>query len=327
MNSVASRVARARAWSHAIPLAALLALAWLLPGKAMAANDCWIGSSPVAFGTVGQGGGTTSSSVTFTCNNDSDTVRSYRLCLYVDPSAGGNVAPRRLVHDWPKDYLAYDLYADSAMTRLIGSTTSGHAVYSIPFTISSRGPASGSMPVHGRIPAGQNVSAGAYYEYVTEVFRWVSQDGPTAPQATQCSASSQTTNSMPVTAMFADSCTVSATDMDFGSVASLAANRDQTSTISVRCPTGTKYQIALDYGVNSTGGGRRGMRGPGSSYLDYELYRDPARTRVWGERKANDESDRGDNTLQQFTVYGRVPAQATGSAGAYADTVTVTLTY
>lgn len=53
------------AWLRAFPLAALLACCWLLPGKAMAANDCWIGGTSIAFGSVGGGGGTTSNSVTF----------------------------------------------------------------------------------------------------------------------------------------------------------------------------------------------------------------------------------------------------------------------
>ena len=39
------------------------------------------------------------------------------------------------------------------------------------------------------------------------------------------------------------------------------------------------------------------------------------------------EEGTGNNAIQNYTVYGRVPAQPVGAAGAYADTITVTLTY
>ena len=120
------------------------------------------------------------------------------------------------------------------------------------------------MPVYARAPA-QSATAGNYVSQITDVMRSTSQPGTSAPAASQCATAPATgTNYAEVTATFANTCYIStATDMDFGSVVSLPGNRDQTSTISVRCPTGTNYRIALNYGANSTGGTTRRLLGPG----------------------------------------------------------------
>ncbi|AKC87505.1 Csu type fimbrial protein [Pseudoxanthomonas suwonensis] len=328
MNSICT-VTILRSWWRAASLVLALATAWLLPGEAMAANECNIdGSNPISFGTVGGGGATTTGSIRFYCQNDGPAVRSFRVCLYMNPILPTGLDPRQMIQWWPLDYLDYHLYADPAMTQVIGSTTSGHAVYSIALTMTATGRTYSSMPVYGRIPA-QTVTAGNYVSQITDFMRSTSQTGTTAPSATQCATAPITgQNYTEVSATFANTCYIStATDMDFGAVVSLAGNRDQTSTVSVRCPIGTNYRIALNYGGHSTGGTVRRMLGPGGNYLTYQLYRNAGRTQIWGNTNSNDVSDTGNNAIQSFTVYGRVPAQAAGSAGAYADTITVTLTY
>lgn len=315
-------------WSRAIPLAVLLACAWLLPGKAMAENSCWIDGTSIEFGTVGVGGTTTSNTLRYTCQNDGPAVRSFRLCLYMDPILITGVAPRRMINWGSADYLNYDLYSNPAMTQLVGSTTSGNAVYSVTLTTTATGQTTGSIPLYSRVPAGQNVTAGNYFGYITEVLRTVSQSGSTAPTAAQCaSATSVESNYTPVTATFANTCYIStATDLEFGSVANLATPRNQTSAISLRCPNNTSWQVALNYGSNANGTTRR-MLGPGSNYITYQLYQDASRTQVWGNTTTTDVSGTGNNATQTLTVYGRTPVQTVGSAGAYSDTVTITLTY
>ena len=310
-------------------LALVLALAGFWPAPARADNECNIdGSNPIAFGTVGAGGATTTGSVRFYCQNDGPAVRTFRACLYMNPQVLPGVDPRRMIQWWPLDTLDYDLYADPAMTQLIGSTTSGHAVYSITMTTTSVGRTYSSMPVYARIPP-QSVTAGNYISQISTQMRSTSNSGSAAPTVAQCATAPITgTNYTEVSATFANTCYIStATDMDFGSVVNLATTRDQTSTISVRCPTGSDYQIALNFGVNTTGGNVRRMAGPGGNFLNYQLYRNSGRSQVWGNTSGSDVSGTGNNTIQNYTVYGRVPAQPVGAAGAYADTITVTLTY
>ena len=326
----APQARRLRAWPlHALPLLALLACAWGLPGRAMAANECWFGAlSDVSFGSVSGGGGTSSGTITYICQNDGPAQRTFRICLYANPSYPTGVAPRRLIRMWTPEYLNYDLYADPAMSQLVGSETSGHAVQSITRTTTSTGQVTGTIPYYARIPAGQTVSAGSYIGQNNLVLRAPSQSGAAAPSVGQCPSGPQNRDYFEVYANYANTCFVSAaTDMDFGAVASLAGNRDQTSTISLRCPNNTEYQVALNYGNYSTGGTNRRMLGPGGNYINYQLYRNAARTQVWGNSTSNDVEGDGNNAIQTLTVYGRVPAQAVGSAGTYSDTVTITLTY
>lgn len=122
---------------------------------------------------------------------------------------------------------------------------------------------------------------------------------------------------------------VAANDLDYGAQGVLASNIDATTTLSVQCTDGTPYDIGLDAG---TGAGAtvatRLMTGPGSATIDYTLYSDAGRTTVWGDTISTDTvSGTGDGTQQDYTVYGRVPPQATPAPGTYTDTITVTVTF
>jgi len=328
MNSVLPKPDRGRSWLRVLPVIALLACLWLLPGKAMAANSCWFGSlSDVSFGTVGAGGATSSGTINYICQNDGPAQRTFRLCLYVNPSLPSGVAPRRLIRQWWPEYMNYDLYADPAMTQLIGSETSGHAVQSVIRTTSATGQTTGSIPFYARIPAGQTVTADSYIAQNNFVLRAPSASGTTAPATSQCASGPQASDYFEVYANFANTCYISAaTDMDFNSVVNLATARNQTSTISLRCPNNTAWQVALSYGNNPTGTTRR-MIGPSSNYVTYHLFQDSARSIPWGNTTATDVSGTGNNATQTLTVYGQVPAQAVNSAGTYSDTITITLTY
>ena len=116
--------------------------------------------------------------------------------------------------------------------------------------------------------------------------------------------------------------------LDFGNQNVLAANVDATTTLTVQCTTSTPYTIGLNVG---TGAGAtlavRKMTGPGAATVDYSLYQDAPRTVLWGDVVGNTQAGNGNGSPQAYTVYGRVPPQATPSAGLYTDTITVTVTY
>ncbi|ABS17460.1 Csu type fimbrial protein [Brucella anthropi] len=122
---------------------------------------------------------------------------------------------------------------------------------------------------------------------------------------------------------------VTATDLDFGTKGVIDVNVDQTSTISVQCTNGTPYTVGL-----SAGGGAgatvamRKMTGAASATINYTIYRDAARTQVWGVTAGTDVvSGTGNGNAQSITAYGRVPAQTTPAPGVYSDVVSVTVTY
>lgn len=115
-----------------------------------------------------------------------------------------------------------------------------------------------------------------------------------------------------------------ATDVDFGSIASTAMNVSATGQLHVRCTNGTAYTVALDQGDNASDGSRR-MAG-GGNYVPYGLYHTAGTSAPWSDQSAELHSGVGTGSAQQISVYGVMPT-ANFPAGAYADTVTATLTY
>ena len=143
----------------------------------------------------------------------------------------------------------------------------------------------------------------------------------------------EATTTFKVTATVADSCLVSATDLNFGAY-NPAAVKDGTSTITVTCTAETDYTIGLDAGLQSAGatGTTRAMMGndTAATSLNYELYTDSGRTTVWGDGGI------GGTTVAQlaltggpidYIVYGRIPALQYVPAASYVDTINVTVDY
>lgn len=122
-------------------------------------------------------------------------------------------------------------------------------------------------------------------------------------------------------------CTVAAADIGFGSQGLLTANIDQTGTVSVTCTAGTTYNVGLDDGHQNAGPTGRAMA-LGGNKVGYGLYRDAARSLVWGSTiGTNTLGGTGSGAAQNLTVYARVPPQATPPAGTYSDVIVVTITY
>ncbi len=119
----------------------------------------------------------------------------------------------------------------------------------------------------------------------------------------------------------------SASDLNFGNAGVLSANIDSTSTISVQCTTTTPYTIGFNQGVNGGSVTTRQMAGAGG-LINYALFRDAGRTLNWGSTAGSDTlAGVGNGAVQNYTVYGRVPAQTTPAPALYTDTITVTVTY
>jgi spore coat protein U-like protein len=116
----------------------------------------------------------------------------------------------------------------------------------------------------------------------------------------------------------------SPTDLEFGTHGLLKNNIDAAATFNVRCTQNVGYAISLDNGQNASGGTSRMTDGNGN-FVTYELYQDSGRTTLWDT--TNTVSGTGTGVDQSYTIYGRVPPQATPPAGNYADTVTITVTY
>lgn len=137
------------------------------------------------------------------------------------------------------------------------------------------------------------------------------------------------TASMAVSATVVASCDVSANAMAFGSYDPVSSTPlDSSTTLSVICTNGTGYEVSMNAGSGS-GATIAARRMTGSSAtLNYSLYRDSNRTNVWGATTgSNVVTGTGSGAAQSLNVYGRVPVNQTAPAGAYSDTVTVTVTW
>ncbi|MDD5223622.1 MAG: spore coat U domain-containing protein [bacterium] len=130
----------------------------------------------------------------------------------------------------------------------------------------------------------------------------------------------QATSSFTVSANVAAGCTVSATNIAFGTYTGIDA--DSTNTVTVNCTTGTAYLISLSTGDHFSG--TRRMSDGGTNYLGYNLYTDAGRTTMWGYQTVN---GTGNGANQNYTDYGRVFTGQSVAAGTYGDNIGVLLDY
>jgi spore coat protein U-like protein len=115
----------------------------------------------------------------------------------------------------------------------------------------------------------------------------------------------------------------------FGSQGVIDANVDIEGNISVQCTSGQTYSVGLDAGgaAGATVTTRQ-LTGPGGALVDYALFRDSDHLQNWGNTPTTDTVDgTGTGAAVDVPVFGRIAPQTTPAAGAYSDTVNVTVTY
>lgn len=319
------------------------------PARSEASTSCNASMTNVSFGTVDPFGGSVDVTATITYNCSTSGLLGIglrgariRMCFSIGSGAqgGGALDPRQMTGGVGP--MAFQLYKDAGRTQIWGGLANSYGAVQVDLEYSALiGSSSGgdSLTVYARVPTGQTSLSPASYSNLfsgihTE-WRFNGNEGLlnlTSFPASCTSGGSQTgSGSFPFTASAAVSghCNpvFSVNDIDFGSHGPLTAAVDHTTTLSPQCTNTTPYQIGLGNGLHALGGNRR-MRSAAGNYVSYELYRDDGRTQRWGNTLNSDTvGQTGSGAAQDRTVYGRVPAQAGVTAGSYADTVTVTITY
>jgi spore coat protein U-like protein len=141
-------------------------------------------------------------------------------------------------------------------------------------------------------------------------------------------AQAQTLNgNFQVTASVAKSCTMTApASLAFGAYDSFTqAQVDAQANLTIRCTRATVASISLSDGGNFVGTRRMAV---GSEYLGYELYSNSTRTQRWGSSGAEIFAWTATNSSStNLPIYGRIPASQDAAAGAYQDTIQVTVNY
>lgn len=125
------------------------------------------------------------------------------------------------------------------------------------------------------------------------------------------------------------SCRLNTEPMTFGAANLFSGQIDTTAIFKLSCGPAVAYTVAIDNGQYFNGQRRMygGVFAGFLLYVPYEIYRNAARTQVWGSAAGNviggTTPVNGDVIL---TAYGRVPNSLV-LARPYVDTVTVTVNF
>lgn len=136
-------------------------------------------------------------------------------------------------------------------------------------------------------------------------------------------------------------CSVSSTGISATYNPTDATALDVQSTATITCSRSAasdnrnlNWSLGINDGSNASGTQNRARVTGTANYLSYELYRDSARTQLWGNTSGTDRftsasalvlTSTNTNYSTTVTYYMRVPAAQYVAAGTYADTVTLSL--
>jgi spore coat protein U-like protein len=131
-----------------------------------------------------------------------------------------------------------------------------------------------------------------------------------------------------VDATVASNCTGISGTLAFSTFNPLAnTDLDVDGTILLTCTVGSTATVALN-GGGSNDITARVLDGPGSYTLPYQLYTTTTRDIVWGDgTNGSTRTQAGTGSQMSMTVYGRIPAATDAPAGAYSDSVIITVTF
>lgn len=133
------------------------------------------------------------------------------------------------------------------------------------------------------------------------------------------------------------SCTASATPVNFGAYDPLAlGDTPSTGSVTVTCNLVLGLSLLVGYTIKlSAGSGSfaaRTLRSGGNA-IQYNLYTNAGYGTVWGDGGAGTGQVSDGyllglaNATRNYPVFGRIPARQMVGAGAYADSIVVTISY
>jgi spore coat protein U-like protein len=149
---------------------------------------------------------------------------------------------------------------------------------------------------------------------------------------TQATQAADATGVVNITASVTTDCSVGASTLAFGTVASAtiqAGNVDATGTVAITCTSGTNYTVKLDVGAGTGASFASRKMTAGANLLNYSIYNTAGHTTVWGDGTTSTVTvaGSGSGSAQSLTAYGRIFAGQTPNAASYTDTVNVTVSY
>lgn len=164
--------------------------------------------------------------------------------------------------------------------------------------------------------------------------RWIARVlcalGLLAPVA--AAASDHVTAEVQVSAVVVPNCRLAIDPLVFGSYdplgAHVNASLDGFTQMTVTCTRQTQATIVMDGGRNAGQDARVRVLESSGQNLSYQLFRDSARTQVWGRGSdAYAFVSTGGIAGQTVTVYARIPSGQDVPAGTYTDVITASVDF
>ena len=315
------------------PVAIVLAfLVASLAPSAVFAQSCNFIISSVVFTNVDTLSATdTDVTATVAVNCTGVSLTTIRICPSIGAGSGGATASARQMISGAST-LNYQLYQDPGRSVVWGSYN--WALPGTPPTVdlplAVNGTGSTNLTIYARTFGGQGTvppgNYGTSFSAADTDFVYATTAG-VLPCPNVIALPQHAHPTFTGSAGVLGNCAVAAANIGFGSQGLLAANIDQTGGISVTCTAGTTYNIGLDDGHESAGPSGRAMAFAGNK-VKYGLYRDVARSQIWGSTiSTNTVGGTGNGSAQNLSVYARVPPQVTPPTGTYSDVIVVTVTY
>ncbi len=143
-----------------------------------------------------------------------------------------------------------------------------------------------------------------------------------------------TTTTFAVTATVQSSCSATAATLAFPNYTPGAGAQIGNTSISVKCTKNTPFTVLLNAGSTTGDAFAQRLMASGANTLQYNLYTSAALSTIFGDGTGGTGTIAGTGlgvaTANTVQVFGQVPDNATNQAvvpGAYADTITVTVSY
>jgi spore coat protein U-like protein len=144
-----------------------------------------------------------------------------------------------------------------------------------------------------------------------------------------------TTTTFAVTATVQSTCSATAGTLAFPAYTPGGGTQIANSTISVKCTKNTPFTVALNAGSTTGDTFAQRLMASGANTLQYNLYTTSGLTSIFGDGVTGGSvtaagTGLGVATANSVSVFGQLPDNATNQAavaGAYSDTITVTVSY
>lgn len=312
----------------------LLSFGLSLMAESAFAQSCSFSITTLNFGSINLAANTPfTSTATFSASCTGTANTTVRTCPNISVGSGGSTSgnPRFLVNGTTQ--LNFNLYQDGGYSSVWGSNlwafAGSYPSPTLDVPLNSSGSGTGQLTMYGQVWAGQQtLPAGTYASSFSGTQASVAYAYSTIGTCATIGNANATSAAFSVTATNTTSCSVSASNLNFGSAGVLQSLIDATSTVAITCTSAAPYTVSLDGGLGQATDPTQRKMTQGSQQVTYGLYQDSARTQPWGNSVGtNTEAATGSGLAQNLTVYGRVPAQSTPSPGTYTDTVVVTISY